>query len=411
MAERVLMVAFHFPPIRGSSGYLRTLKFVRYLPDHGIRPAVLTVSPRAYQETDGPVPGQAPGEAIVRRSFALDTRKHLALRGRYPRFLALPDRYMTWIPFGVWDGLRLIRRQRLQAIFSTYPVVSAHVIGGILARLTGLPWIADFRDPMFDDAYAYESDGERKARASIEKWVMRRATRVLTVTPSMETVFRQRYPFVPPGKIEVIPNGFDEADFAGLAPAPAGGAMPATLIHAGLLDREDRNPTAFFRALRILSDQGRIRPGSVRIRLLASGNDADYAKEIASLGLEGLVFLEKGMPYAQALQAMAQADILLLFQGPSCDPQIPAKLYEYMRIGKPILAMATERGETGRFIRSAGAGEVIPIEDAEAIARGLAEWLDASASGRALPAASRAMASGFSRQAQAGRLAEILRGL
>jgi hypothetical protein len=90
---------------------------------------------------------------IVERAFALDASRQLAVRGRYPAFMARPDRWVSWWLGAVPKGLAMIRKYRPQAIWSTYPIATAHKIACTLQRLTGLPWIADFRDPMAQDGY------------------------------------------------------------------------------------------------------------------------------------------------------------------------------------------------------------------------------------------------------------------
>ena len=92
MVSRVLMVAYHFPPMNVSSGIQRTLRFAQYLPALDWEPAVLTVHPRAYPGVSNASLADVPSNLRVHRAFALDTAKHLALFGRYPRMLCIPDR-------------------------------------------------------------------------------------------------------------------------------------------------------------------------------------------------------------------------------------------------------------------------------------------------------------------------------
>src|SRR5262245_33717768 len=96
MSRRVLMVAFHFPPLSGSSGIQRALRFVQHLPAHGWEPVVLSAHPRAYEATSADLMQEVPPQTVVERAFALDTARHLAIAGRYPRMLALPDRWCSW---------------------------------------------------------------------------------------------------------------------------------------------------------------------------------------------------------------------------------------------------------------------------------------------------------------------------
>ena len=126
-ARRVLMIAFHFPPLAGSSGIQRTLRFVQHLPAHGWQPLVLTAHPRAYEATSADLLGSIPPDTVVERAFALDTARHLAVAGRYPGFLARPDRWRSWALGAVPAGLAMIRRHRPDVIWSTYPIASGRV--------------------------------------------------------------------------------------------------------------------------------------------------------------------------------------------------------------------------------------------------------------------------------------------
>jgi len=153
MVKRVLMIAYHFPPLHGSSGMQRTLRFARYLPDHGWEPIILAPSPRAYEQIDSGQLADIPQQVRIHRAFALDTARHLKVMGRYPRVLALPDRWVSWWLGAVPAGWYLIKKYKPDVIWSTYPIATAHLIGLTLQRLTGIPWMADFRDPMVQPDY------------------------------------------------------------------------------------------------------------------------------------------------------------------------------------------------------------------------------------------------------------------
>src|SRR5712692_5407272 len=146
--RKVLIVAFHFPPFAGSSGLLRALKFCRFLPASGWSPVILTVERRAYEKLAEDSISQIPAGVPVVRAFALDTQKHISLRGRYPRWLALPDRWVTWCLGAVPAGLFAIYRRRVDVIFTTFPIATAVLIGLLLHQLTGKPWVVDFRASM-----------------------------------------------------------------------------------------------------------------------------------------------------------------------------------------------------------------------------------------------------------------------
>lgn len=145
----VLLVAYHFPPLRGSSGVQRTLRFAQHLPKFGWRPIVLTIHPQAYDEKADSAGNELPADLEVHRAFGFNTAKHLSVFGRYPGFLALPDRWATWRAWAVPKGMRAIKENAIQAIWSTFPIATAQRIGLDIACRTKLPWIAEFRDPMW----------------------------------------------------------------------------------------------------------------------------------------------------------------------------------------------------------------------------------------------------------------------
>ena len=153
MVRRVLLIAYHFPPLQGSSGIQRTLRFAQYLPKLGWEPIILTANPISYQLTR---PTQLPKEfdnISIYRSFALDTARHLSLLKRYPRMLAVPDRWISWWLGAFPQGFYLIKKFKPDVIWSTFPIATAHLIGYTLSRISGIPWAADFRDPMVQPDY------------------------------------------------------------------------------------------------------------------------------------------------------------------------------------------------------------------------------------------------------------------
>ncbi len=407
--RKVLIVAFHFPPHVASSGFLRALKFCRYLPTHGWSTVVLTANPRAYEKLDDSQLHQIPADTPVVRAFALDTSRHLSLGGRYPRWLALPDRWVTWCFGAVPAGLFAIYRRRVDAIVTTFPVASAVLIGWILHRLTGRPWVVDLRDSMTEDNYPSDSLTRRVYRW-IEGRAVRRSSRLIFTAPSTIRMYLERYPRLDPQKCVLIPNGYDEEDFAHLSFDGAGKTRadrPLRLVHAGLVYPEERDPRAFFRALARLKKEARVSAATLRIDLRAAGSENYYSGLLRELGIDDLVHLLPALPYRQALQDAADADALLLLQAASCDHQIPAKAYEYLRLRKPILALTTQTGDTAALLQQTGGSTIVELADEQAIYRALPEFLESLRRGdHPLPDAQRTL--GFSRRRQAEELAKCL---
>jgi len=383
--RRVLMVAFHYPPVRGSSGVHRTLAFSRHLRDHGWEPVVLTVHPRAYPSTGDDQMGDIPEGMRVERAFALDTERHLSLFGRYPLSLALPDNWASWYWGGVRAGLRLIRELRPSALWSTYPIATAQWIARTLHRKSGLPWVADLRDSMTEPGYPSQPR-RRESFLKLERGIVAEAARVVFTAPGARAMYAARYPEVPAGRWQVIPNGYDERAFEGASGAgapPGSGDGPLLLLHSGVLYPSERDPTAFYGAIADLMRSGEVTPGSVQVRLRASGSDAHHQRLIDEHGIGAIAKLEPPIPYRAALAEMLAADGLLVFQASNCNHQIPAKIYEYIRARRPILALTDPAGDTAGVMREAGLGTVAPLDSRDGIRTMLSRFLAAVRRGEA----------------------------
>ena len=406
MTQRVLMVAFHYPPYVGSSGVHRTLKFSRYLLDHDWESLVLTAHPRAYAQTGPQQLSEIPPAVRVSRAFALDARRHLAIRGSSLRLSALPDAWSSWWLGAIPAGLRLIRRHRPAVLWSTYPIATAHMIGLTLHRMTGLPWIADFRDSMTEDGYP-DNPATRRAYQWIERRAVRAAARLVFTAPSTRRMYLDRYPALPASRCLVISNGYDEADFANLTPTTAPRSEPLRLIHAGVIYEDERDPRAFFRAIARLRREGRVSAPALRVELRGSGSDAYCARLVQELGIGDIVHVLPALPYRENLESCTTAGALLLLQGESCNHQIPAKAYEYLRLAKPILALTSEKGDTAQLLTECGGTTIIDLADEGAIYRMLPGFLDSLRNG-AHPLPDPARAGRYARHSQARDLAVCL---
>ncbi len=368
--KRILMIAYHFPPLAGSSGIQRTLRFVQHLPKFGWEPIVLSADPRAYERTSDDLMPEIPEGMIVSRAFALDTARHLSIKGRYIAAMARPDRWVSWKFAGIREGMRLIKKYRPDAIWSTYPIATAHVIGAELHRRSGLPWIADFRDPMAQEGYPADPITHQQY-LNIEKTAIEQASISLFTTPGAARVYRQRYPEYAQ-KIDVLENGYDEPSFL-----QAEAALPAeraplnpgafTFLHSGIVYPSERDPTQLFQALAKLKENQPESIGKLKIRFRASVHD-DLLQQLAK-EYDVAEFIETlpSVGYSEALGEMLRADGLLLMQAANCNDQTPAKIYEYLRAGKPILGLTDHAGDTAELLRNAGCKTIADIANSQAI--------------------------------------------
>lgn len=381
--KRVLMIAYHFPPLAGSSGIQRTLRFVQHLPAFGWEPMVLTTHPRAYEQTSADLMDEVPPGVHVERAFALDAARHLAIGGRYPGFLARPDRWVAWRLGAVPAGMRLIRKYRPHAIWSTYPIATAHVIGNVLRRRAALPWIADFRDPMAQDGYPADPRVWRGFK-TIEETAVRQARFSVFTTPGAAREYRARYP-EGASRIVVIENGFDEESFAGLWGACSTGEPlnpgAITVLHSGIVYPSERDPTCLFTALAQLVDEQRLIVGKFKIRFRAAAHDELLRTLTRRHHLEDFVELLPPIGYRAALEEMVRADALLILQATNCNEQIPAKIYEYLRAGRPILALTDPQGDTAGVLREAGLDSIARLDSEDEIAALLGRFVSGQRGG------------------------------
>lgn len=369
--KRIMLIAFHFPPYGGGSGVHRATGFARYLPENGWQPHVLTVSTRAYEKAGADDCENLPGVTVM-RAPALDAQRHLSFRGRYFRWFALPDRWTTWVLTAVPKGLFALHRSKIQIILATFPIPTALLIGLTLNLLTGKPLIADFRDSMTEEEYPRDPT-TRWVYRLIEKLLVRRSSLLLFTTPSTRRMYLNRYPDLSPEKCVVLANGYDEDDFSDLDRALIKNSeskvidRPVRLVHAGVIYTDDRDPRDFFRALGRLKAEGVIDERSLMIDLIASGSENYYSELLHDYGIASIVSLLPARSHRDALMDIAHADGLLLFQAASCSHQIPAKVYEYFRTGKPILALTNASGDTAALLREVGGATVVELDNEASI--------------------------------------------
>lgn len=415
MTQRTaLLIAYHFPPIHGSSGVQRTLRFAQHLPSFGWRPVVLTITPRSYEQTRESKGNEHADHLIVHRSFGFDTARQLSVKGRYPVALATPDRWMTWRWWAVRDALRLIEQYDIDVVWSTFPIATAHKIGLDVARKSGLPWIAEFRDPMWQ-GFEYPSDpGLNAAWKALEAQIFGRADRVVVTTPGAVTAYARRFSAFDSARIVQIENGYDEETFqraigsatiTDRSPRHADGRI--TLLHSGVLYPSERDPSQFFAAIASLKKKGALSAQTIRVVLRASGHDDLYRPRLTALGINDIVHLEPAIDYLDAIREMMSVDGLLLLQASNCNAQVPAKLYEYLRASRPIAALTDPDGDTATTIRAMGVGLIGRLDCVTDIERTLLCFSEQIRNGQWRRAAPEIVAR-YSRKAQAGRLARLM---
>jgi glycosyltransferase involved in cell wall biosynthesis len=279
-----------------------------------------------------------------------------------------------------------------------------------------VPWIVDFRDPMTEidpvSQTRFPADPRLyRARAWIERLAVTCSIRTVLVTRGALRIYQARYPELPVDRWALIPNGYDEDVFSSVEKNEVGLGLNkgrVTLLHSGVLyPTPDRDPRHFFRAIARLKKEGDLSAATFRVILRASGSEGLYHESILSLGIDDLVALEPAIPYREALAEMMKVEGLLLFQGKDSNPAVPAKLYEYIRVRRPVLALVDAEGDTAAILRETGIGLIAPLDSEEAIISALRTFLAQVRNGTA-PLADESRIECHSREWGAGMLASLL---
>ncbi|MDW8259295.1 MAG: glycosyltransferase [Gammaproteobacteria bacterium] len=394
--------------MRGSSGVQRTLRFAQHLPSFGWKPVVLTISSLAYESRGLSEGNEIPLDLEVHRAFGLDAARHFSLQGRYPRALALPDRWANWRFFAVRRAMKIIRTRGVSVVWSTFPIATAHRIGWEIATLAKLPWIAEFRDPMWQGEYPFDPKMNALWKR-IEMRVFDRADRVVVTAPSTLDEYAERFPHFSRDRIALIHNGYDEETFqrAEAAIRLPTRPRPIMLLHSGTVYRSERDPTALFAAIARLKHSRELRAEEFQLVLRAATNERIFARDVASLGIDDMVKFQPPIDYLVALKEMLTSDGLLLLQAANCNAQIPGKLYEYLRAKRPIVALTDPNGDTARTLRDIGTGIIARLDSPEEIADALRRFVALVRSG-VWTAPPKEILIGFSRREQAAQLARLL---
>jgi glycosyltransferase involved in cell wall biosynthesis len=280
---------------------------------------------------------------------------------------------MSWQWAAIADGMRMIARYKPDAIWSTYPIATAHKIGAELQRRSGLPWMADFRDPMAQEGYPSDPLVWQSFK-KIEAAAMKQAACCVFTTPGAVKDYANTYPTATP-RMAVIENGYDEESFSQLQGDSALNPGKFTVLHSGIVYPSERDPTSLFEALSTVIQRDSSLRNDLRLRFRAPVHDAMLNNLSARYGLQDIVEICQPVSYKEALAEMCRADALLVMQAANCNAQIPAKFYEYLRAGRPLVGLADPVGDTAVAMRAAGAAAMAPLDNTADIALALTQLI------------------------------------
>ncbi len=346
--NKLLMVALEYPPCR-SAGVERTLRFSQYLPEHNWQPIVITAKPNIYRQTDFDQTIPAHIEPYIRRAWVTDIARSLSFHGKHFAWTKIPDRWWSWAFDAIRQGKHSIKQHQPSAIWSTFPVTTAHFIAYRLSRWSNLPWIADFRDPM---PFRYDCSAQKNSTAArwIEEQTIRHCSKAVFTATHAEEFYRDLYPNENTNKFVTIENGYNESNFENIDLNPEKPPGCFRLLHSGSIYGNGRDPEPLFAALAELKSKGVISHQTFQLVFRGSGCDADYDADLKRYDIHDVVEFLPSVALKQSVEEVCNADALLLLQGALFRHQIPGKVYQYIRAGRPILAATSPGGATDTLL-------------------------------------------------------------
>lgn len=381
--KKVLIITYYWPPA-GGIAVQRTLKFVKYLQDFGWMPIVYTVSNGEYPEHDPALEQQVPGNVtVIRRPIwepyawykaftgksgkkvnranlkqkaggSLTEKISFWIRGNF----FIPDTRRFWIKPSIAFLSDYLQAEKVDAIISTGPPHSMHLIARGVSKQMKLPWLADFRDPWTTMDYYKDlmltSMADARHR-KLELAVLKEASSVVVVGRFIQQEFEGKGA----PRVRVIANGFDTTDFATESIAVD---KTFALVHTGSFFTR-RNPESLWKAISELKSEGHP-AGNVQLKLVGRV-DPPVLNSIEAFGLTGNLNLIAQVPYNEVIRIMKAAPVLLLpidvFDGSKW--VLTGKLYEYLASGRPIVCIGPLDGDAAGVVEESRAGKAFDFGD------------------------------------------------
>ena len=380
--KRVLVIAYYWPP-SGGSGVQRWVKFVKYLPAEGWQPVVFAPLGADYPSLDPSFEAEVPADVEVLRGRIWEPyaayrkltgakstqvteissgpktwKQRLSLWIRANLFV--PDPRVGWVKPSVKQLKKYLKEHPVDAIVTTGPPHSVHLIGQKLHQATGIPWVPDFRDPwsrMYYLKYLPMTDATWRKIRILEQRVLDSSQAVLACTPLVQEEFQAQTKT----PVACITNGFDEEDFTG--PAPAGDGL-FNITHTGLF-AADGNPLTLWKVLGQMAAEDAAFRDALRLRLVGKV-DREVLEALSAAGLAGNLVALGPQNHAAAVLEQRSATLLLLplRNDPEYRPILPGKLFEYLAARRPILGIGQPDGAMARVLAAAQAGVTADWSDA-----------------------------------------------
>lgn len=394
VTRKALIVTYYWPP-GGGGGVQRVAKFCKYMPRNGWEPVVLTVRNGNFPHYDPSLERDVADVAKVHYARTLEphalynmlcrkprytgSEEHTAARpGRSPEWmrklgeyvrlnLFVPDSRIGWLRPACSMGADIIAREKPDIIFSSAPPYTAHLVAGKLHKRFGLPWVADFRDPWFENLAYNTVPRLRLVQAvtrRLEAGVLARAERVLTVGDRLQKLLQSKMPPAKRAKVSVITNGYDSDDIVTRKHDDSGQfdlSFFGTLYSNGF-------PTALLQAVRLLAEEDGDFARDYAIRLTGHVPQ-DVAARMVELVPAAKVHLQRYIPHDNMLELLYRPQVLLLVVNdvPRSELIITGKIFDYLPTGNPIVGLGPCDGDAAAVIRRTGAGQMFDHADIDGI--------------------------------------------
>jgi len=426
---RVLLVSYAWPPT-GGVGTGRVLKLAKYAADHRIRPSVLTVSnpsvplidPSLLRDVPAGIevirarslePGYASKAAVWRDSStpAARGRGGLRLKSRIlslARQFLVPDPQVLWLPAAAAALARRLRSPDAEdVVFITAPPFSSFLAGPLTRLRRGTALVLDYRDEWSTVRSSYEMSGRLAAfaGAALERRVVRYAHAITVATVAFRAHLLADIPHLDPSRVHVIPNGYDPDDFPPVLPDPPSDRF--VLTYAGTVYRLT-SARGLLAAVRLLHERNPDFARRLHVRFIGRivETEADAFDGMERYGVERVGFLPKD----QVIPELAASHMALVLHAHAAGTEriYPAKAFELMHLGRPVLAI-TPRGVLWDLVERHHLGHVFDPDDAPAIAAFLDRSLRDFCGGQYVPEAAAIDTERFHRRALAGEFAAVFR--
>ncbi|MTI53431.1 TDP-N-acetylfucosamine:lipid II N-acetylfucosaminyltransferase [Geosporobacter ferrireducens] len=394
--KKVLVIAYIFPPL-GGSGVQRTLKFVKYLREFGWEPVVVTVGTTMCQFKDVSMISEIPdGVKVIRideknnidvnyanqlihlyhsvvqnqalvSEFVTELNKS---REHLNQLILLPDSNILWAKQVIDNLDDMININEMDMIYTTSGPYSDHIVGYYLKQRFNKPWVADFRDEWTNNPYV-EFDKNHilyKMHFEMEKNIVNLADKIISVTPLSSKNYEKIF-HLETRKIETITNGYDELDFAEISHKSKRNAK-FTIMHNGMLYMI-RTPLTFMQAVQKLIKNKDVEASDIKITFGWTENLDYWIKIRDELGLQSVVEFLGYMTHQDSLREAVNSDALLLIVGAGDRNKsvFPGKIFEYLRLCKPILALSPNGSVVDELISSTERGYNVDFDNINEIAK------------------------------------------